>query len=423
MASSDRQRFEAELRACFGSVVELCTELIRIPSMNPPGDTAAVANVIERRLAAKSAITVRRVVAKEPAVNLIAKLSGERPGRRLIINGHLDTFPIGNPERWTVDPLGGVIRGGRIYGRGAGDMKAGLAAAVFTALLLAEHRHALAGELVLTLVGDEETGGVWGTQYLLANEPDAVGDAMISGDAGSPDVLRFGEKGQLWIELEARGKSHHGAHVHLGQNAIESLMGALRRLVELRELPCPIPDQIRRAILAAGPRSELVSGSGETEALQRITVNIGTIEGGTSVNLVPDRAVARVDIRFPPGLTVAGVLAAIQQRIGELQNIRVTALSSSEPNWTDPAHEIVALTAANAAIFLGRPPVCNMRLGFSDSRFYRYKGVPSVVYGPVPHGMGGLDEHVTIEDLTAVFYVHAMTAFDFLAKPALGRPA
>src|SRR6266700_92710 len=128
MASSDRQRFEAELRACFGSVVELCAELIRTPSMNPPGDTAAVANLIERRLAAKSAITVRHVIAKEPAVNLIAKLSGERPGRRLIINGHLDTFPVGNPEPWTVDPLGGAIRDGRIYGRGAGDMKAGLAA-------------------------------------------------------------------------------------------------------------------------------------------------------------------------------------------------------------------------------------------------------------------------------------------------------
>ncbi len=98
-------------------------------------------------------------------------------------------------------------------------------------------------------------------------------------------------------------------------------------------------------------------------------------------------------------------------------------VSSSERNWTDPAHEIVALTAANAATFLGRAPACNMRLGFSDSRFYRYKGVPSVVYGPVPHGMGGPDEHVTIEDLTAVFYVDAMTAFDFLAGPALGHPA
>jgi acetylornithine deacetylase/succinyl-diaminopimelate desuccinylase-like protein len=302
-------------------------------------------------------------------------------------------------------------------------MKAGLAAAITTAVIMAKHRDDFEGELVLTLVGDEETGGRWGTQYLLANEPEAIGDAMINADAGSPDVLRFGEKGQLWIELEARGKSHHGAHVHLGENAIETLIVALNRLVSLRDFTCPIPGGIRKAIRDAGPRSELVSGSGETAALQKITVNIGTIEGGTSVNLIPDRAIARADIRFPPGLGVADVLAEIGRLLEGLPKVQLSKLSSSEPNWTDPAHEIVQRAAANAAAFLGRAPACNMRLGFSDSRFYRYAGVPSVVYGPVPHGMGGPDEHVTIEDLNAVFYVHAMTAFDFLAGSGPGRQA
>ena len=421
MGAEERQRFEADVRASIGAVTELCKELIRVPSENPPGDTGPLAAVIEAKLA--TAIAVRRVIAREPAVNLIAKLAGARPGRRLVINGHLDTFPVGARSGWTVDPLGGMVRDGRLYGRGAADMKAGLAAAVTTAVLMAKHRAAFAGELVLTLVGDEETGGRWGTQYLLENEPDAVGDAMMNGDAGSPDVLRFGEKGQIWIEIEARGKSHHGAHVHLGDNAIERLTHALAQLVALRKLPCPVPDDIRKAILAAGPRSERVSGAGETEALQRITVNIGTIEGGSSVNLIPDRAAAKADIRFPPGLAVADVLGEIERLLGGLRNVAVKTLSSSEPNWTDPAHEILARTTANAATYLGRAPACNMRLGFSDSRFYRYKGVPSVVYGPVPHGMGGPDEHVTLEDLGAVFYVHAMTAFDFLAASGpSGKP-
>ncbi|HKX07730.1 MAG TPA: M20/M25/M40 family metallo-hydrolase [Stellaceae bacterium] len=421
MGADERQRFEADVRASLGAVAELCAELIRVPSENPPGDTGPLAAVIETKLATAPAIAVRRVIAREPAVNLITKLAGARPGRRLVINGHLDTFPVGARARWTVDPLGGIIRDGRLYGRGAADMKAGLAAAVMTALLMAKHRAAFAGELVLTLVGDEETGGRWGTQYLLANEPDAVGDAMMNGDAGSPDVLRFGEKGQIWIEVEARGKSHHGAHVHLGDNAIERLTHALARLVELRKLPCPVPADIRKAIVAAGPRSERVSGAGETDALQGITVNIGTIEGGSSVNLIPDRAAAKADIRFPPGMTVADVLGEIERLLGGLRNIAVKTLSSAEPNWTDPAHEILARTTANAAAHLGRAPTCNMRLGFSDSRFYRYKGVPSVVYGPVPHGIGGPDEHVTLEDLEAVFYVHAMTAFDFLADPGPSR--
>src|SRR5579885_3059615 len=324
MGTAERQRFEAEVRSSFGAIAELCADLIRTPSENPPGDTGRVAMLVERKLSAAPEIAVRRVVAKEPAVNLIANLSGARPGRRLVINGHLDTFPAGDRSRWTVDPFGGIVRDGRLYGRGAADMKAGLAAAVTTALLLARHRDAIAGELVLTLVGDEETGGRWGTQHLLAHEPDALGDAMIS----------------------------------------------------------------------------------------------GTIEGGISVNLIPDRATARADIRFPPGLAVADVLAEIRRRLDGLPGVEVRLLSSSEPNWTDPAHEIVARTAANAAAYLGRVPACNMRLGFSDSRFYRYKAVPSIVYGPVAYGMGGPDEHVTIEDLQAVFYVHAMTTSDYRAERA-----
>jgi len=414
MDDSPRARFEAELRADLDSAVALCAELVRIPSENPPGDTAAIARLIESALAARPEIVVRRVVAKEPAVNLLARLSGARPGRRLVINGHLDTFPAGDAAKWTVPPFGGVIREGRLYGRGAADMKAGVAAAVSTALLLARHRHSFAGELVLALVADEETGGRYGTQHILASGPDAVGDAMINGDAGSPDVLRFGEKGQLWIKLEARGKSHHGAHVHLGENAIETLLRALRRLLELRELDVPIPPAIRQSIRDAGPRSERVSGAGETDALQRVTVNLGVIEGGTSVNLIPDRASARVDIRFPPGLSVAQMLAAIERKVGGLGNVSFSELSSSEPNWTEPDHEIVTRTLANAEAYLGTAPARNMRLGFSDARFYRYKSVPSVVYGPVPHNMGGPDEYVAVADIKAVAYVHAMTAFDYL---------
>src|SRR5262249_37362398 len=149
--------------------------------------------------AARPEIIVRRVVARQPAVNLIAKLSCARPGRRLVINGHLDTFPVGDTAKWTVPPFDGVVRDGRLYGRGAADMKAGVAAALSTVTLLAQYRHFLTGELVLALVADEETGGRYGTQHLLASEPDTVGDAMINGDAGSPNVLRFGEKGQIWI--------------------------------------------------------------------------------------------------------------------------------------------------------------------------------------------------------------------------------
>ena len=183
----------------------LCAALVATPSENPPGDTQALAAQVEAFLVAIPGMEVTRVVGRAPAVNLIARLACGRPGRRLLFNGHLDTFPAGDASAWKGSPFSARVENGRIYGRGACDMKAGLAAAMMAAKVLAEECAALAGELVLTFVSDEETGGTWGTQYVLANVPEARGDAMISADAGSPRVVRFGEKGQLWVELNARG--------------------------------------------------------------------------------------------------------------------------------------------------------------------------------------------------------------------------
>jgi succinyl-diaminopimelate desuccinylase len=418
-ATDARAAFETEVRGSRDRLVALCADLVRIDSQNPPGDTGPLAAAIERLLADEPGIATRRITAKAPAVNLLATIAGHAAGRRLVMNGHLDTFPAGDPARWTVPPLGGAIVDGRIYGRGAADMKAGLAAAVLAAKLLARHRTAWSGELVLTLVGDEETGGLWGTQHLLKAVPEAAGDFMLSADAGSPQVVRIGEKGQLWLEVAAAGKANHGAHVHLGVNAIERLTAALDLLKGLRAMPCPIPAEVLAVMRAAQPVSEAVSGVGEAHTLAHVTLNIGRIEGGSAVNIIPDAARALCDVRFPPGLTVADITREIDRLIGNARGIAHRVLSATEATVTDPDHEGVRLAVANAASVVPGGAVVNMRVGFSDARFYRLHGVPSIVFGPTPHNMGGPDEHVTIDDLFAVFYVHAMTAFDYLSR---GRP-
>jgi acetylornithine deacetylase/succinyl-diaminopimelate desuccinylase-like protein len=212
--NSARDAFVARVFGARETLADLCAGLIRVGSENPPGDTVGIAEAIAEILGRIPGLSLRRVSAWAPVMNLVARLPFASPGRRLVFNGHLDTFPIGDPAQWTRPPLGGVIEDGRIFGRGAADMKAGLAAAVLAAILLGEVREHLAGELVLALAGDEETGGAWGAQYLLSHVPEVLGDAMICGDAGSPQVVRFGEKGQIWLELRARGRANHGAHVH-----------------------------------------------------------------------------------------------------------------------------------------------------------------------------------------------------------------
>lgn len=414
MNAEVRRRFVERVEESRERLVALCQQLVRIASENPPGDTGPLADAIAALLEGVPGVAVERLCGRAPAVNVVATLKGGKPGRRLVFNGHLDTFPVGDRARWTVPPLEGLIRDGRMYGRGVSDMKAGVAASLLGVILLAEVKDALAGEVVLTFVGDEETGGAWGTVFLLDNVARATGDAMINGDAGSPHVMRFGEKGQAWFEINAAGVANHGAHVHLGVNAIERLLAALGRVTRLRALPCPIPADIGAAMAAAKPVSEEVSGAGEAATLASVTVNIGVIDGGTSINIIPDAARALVDVRFPPGLTVAAIEAELADALAGLDGVTHTLLTATDPTWTDPGHEIIRLAAANSRAVLGREAVANMRVGMSDARFYRGRGIPTLGYGAAPHNMGGPDEYVTLDDLFAVFYVHATTAFDYL---------
>ena len=397
-------------------LIEMTQALVRIASPNPPGNTADVARAAERLLAEIPGIDIRRVEPEPGVVSLVARLRGKGAGRRLIFNGHLDTFPVGDETGWTAPPLSGALRDGRLYGRGASDMKGGLACSVLATTLLAEQRDAWSGEIVLTLAGDEETMGSLGTGYLLEHVPEARGDANICGDVGSPMVVRFGEKGLMWIEIEAHGVAAHGAHVHKGVNAIDRLRAALDRVKELERLPVAAPDAVVRAIEAARPISEKLSGVGECDTLRRITVNLGAIAGGTSPNLVPTHAVAQADIRLPIGISTGEVEAKLDAELAALDGIAWRMLRRFESNFTDPHHEIVARVRDVAEEVLGTAPAVNMRVGGSDSRWYRRHNVPTVVYGLTPFNMGGPDEHILVDELSAVAKVHALAAFDYLTN-------
>ena len=302
-----------------------------------------------------------------------------------------------------------------MYGRGVSDMKAGIASSLLAMELLASCREAWSGEVVVTLAGDEESMGPRGTALLLETVPDARGDAMICGDAGSPHVLRFGEKGFVWLDLAATGRAAHGAHVHKGENAIERLVEAMRRLFTLRDHRVVVPEAVARAMQDAREVSEAISGAGESATLATITVNCGVIHGGISPNLIPAKAEARFDIRLPVGVTVGEVDAAIAGKLEKLEGVSYRLVRAVEPNWTAPDHEIIRLLQQCGSEVLGSRPVVNMRVGASDSRLYRARGLAAVVCGPTPYNMGGPDEYVTLEDLSAVAYMHTLAAFDFLS--------
>lgn len=409
-----RSKVMLEMKQRANEVVDICSTLLKIPTENPPSDTREIALLIGE-MVKKVGAEVFYPTMEEPIVNVVAKLKGNGPGKRLIFNGHLDTFPAGDLAAWSVDPFAAVQKDGRLYGRGASDMKGGVASSIFAFLLLAEFREYWSGEIVLVLVGDEESGGTRGTEFILETVPDAMGDVMIKGDAGSPMVLRFGEKGPFWIELVAEGVAAHGAHLYRGDNAIEKLIVGMVKLKEgIEAIPVETPESVLQAIVNAGNVSEQYSGKGETEAIQKITVNFGVIEGGIAPNLVPALAKAKVDIRLPVGVTSTQVEQVIKEVVESTDGLSYNVLQKYESNCSDVNYEIFPLIAACGFDVMGETPVMTIRVGASDARMYRERGVPAVNCGLTPYNMGGPDEYIEVAELLQVAKIHTLAAFDYL---------
>lgn len=394
--------------------LDLCARLVRVPSENPPGDTRELAAFIRGWLA-DYGHRARVVAAREDLPNLVCTLRGGRPGPALVLNGHLDTYPAGDRAAWRVDPFGGEVIGGAMYGRGVGDMKAGITAALATFTALAPLADRLAGRLTLTLVSDEERGGALGTGHLLAVEPEARGDGALIGDAGGADVICFAEKGAVWAEVTARGRASHAAHVHLGASATRALIEALREILALEGLDCGVPEAVRAELEAAREATEAAFGAGATGVLGRITVNVGRIEGGTTLNLVADLARAEVDIRLPAGAATAQVVRELERICGAERRLSLRLLKADEPHASPPDAAIFRALRRATGQVRGRPAPLTGRIGASDARWFRPAGIPTAVYGPRVVNMGGPDEHVLVDEILDVARVHALAALEFLA--------
>ncbi|OAR00872.1 hypothetical protein LLEC1_02742 [Akanthomyces lecanii] len=411
-------RLQSEINARAERLLSLTQELVRTPSTNPPGDVSAVAEAAAEQIRQLIPDSEISTVETAPGItNVVAVIRSGRRGKCLVFSGHLDTYPTGDAGRWTHSPFSGELSsdGKQLYGRGVSDMKGGIAASVTAAQALSRCKDAWSGDVVIALAGDEETMGTLGTAYLLKNVADVgEADAMICGDAGSPLIVRAGEKGLLWLEVEANGKPAHGAHVHRGSSAIERLMAALAKLKSLEKLEITAPKEVEDAIRGAKSVSEALGGAGEAPVLGSVTVNIGTISGGTSTNLVAEKASASLDIRLPMGISTAALIEEMKKLLDSADGITYRVVRAYEPSWTPPGEEITRHALEVTRLTVSEQAVVNMRVGASDARLFRAAGIPSVVMGLTPHNMGGPDEYVEVAELMQVAQIHALTAYRFL---------
>ena len=177
-------------------IITFLCQFVQIKSPNPPGDTTLAAEYVGKFLDQKG-LPYQIIAPQKEMPNIVGSFECGVPGRHLVLNGHIDVFPVGDVSKWTHDPWGGKIVDGRIYGRGVADMKAGTTASIFTFIYLHRLREELNGKLTLTCVSDEETFGPWGARYLMEHHPEVHGDCCLNGEPSGPYGIRFGEKGPL----------------------------------------------------------------------------------------------------------------------------------------------------------------------------------------------------------------------------------
>lgn len=363
-------------------VLEMTRRLISLDSSNPPGREEACALYLGGLLEG-AGFRVQRLDLAPGRPNLLARLPGEASRPPLCLCGHLDTVPLGAAP-WSLDPFEAQVAQGRIYGRGSSDMKSGLAACVAAALRLADLPAGRGGLLVL-LTADEENG--CGGSLQLAGRPQDLGQAgalIVAEPTANQPWL--GHKGALWLQAVFTGKAAHGSMPEQGDNAILKAAQAVGRLGDWR------PER-------------------EHPQLGPPTLNLGTISGGTRINMVPDRASLGLDLRTLPGQNHRELKAQMAGLLGEGAGVEV--LSDMPGLWTEPDHPWVQeVYGILEELGGGRPQPQGGRY-FTDGGALRraWAETPSLILGPgEPTQAHQTDEWCLVENIERAVEIYFQIA-------------
>ncbi|HKD23935.1 MAG TPA: acetylornithine deacetylase/succinyl-diaminopimelate desuccinylase family protein, partial [Rhizomicrobium sp.] len=275
IATSHIEKLLRDIEARTDEIVALTQDLIRFPTVNPPGEAyRPCAEYVGERLARRG-MKVEYVRAtgspgdsdKYPRINVVARHEGKSPGSCVHFNGHLDVVQTG--AGWTVDPFGGTVRDGKVYGRGACDMKGGIAAAIVAVEALIDSGLPLPGAIEISGTVDEESGGYGGVAYLAErgwfSKPRV--DHVIIPEPLNVDRVCIGHRGVWWAEIETLGRIAHGSMPFLGDSAIRHMTTVLEKF-ETELYPALAARHSDMPVVPDGARQS--------------TMNINSIHGGES---------------------------------------------------------------------------------------------------------------------------------------------
>ena len=398
-------------------LVELLARFTRAASPNPPGDTREATGVLTDWL--DRAGLAHRIIAPLPeAPNVVASVEGAKAGKHLVLNGHIDVFPCDDAHRWAHDPWGGEVSDGRVWGRGVSDMKNGTAALLFAFTWLSRLAGKLPGRVTLTAVSDEETGGTWGAQYLVDHHPEVLGDCLLNAEPGAPTTIRFGEKGLFRVAITVRTPGCHGAYTHKSPSATRIAARLVRALESITELPVAMEPAVARALEEGAAEMDRIHLPGAARVMRQFSLNLGVVQGGAKVNMLPGICRLECDIRIPPGETTAAVRAEIERILAGFPEAELEVTGFTEPTWSSPTHPMVVSLAEACQQTCGFRPRAIASLAATDARKWRAKGVPAFTYGTTATNVAMPDEHTDIAEWLGVVKTLTLAAHGWLHAEA-----
>jgi len=323
--------------------------------------------------------------------NLIAKIPSKREKKPLLFVGHLDVVPEGQGN-WKTPPYKATESEGKIFGRGAADMKAGLASVLHTAAWISDNNIELTGDLIIAATAGEETDSCGIKRFVEKNIPQfSPLEAVIIPEPTDLEIMTA-HRGFLWVEITTIGKTAHGSMPQLGINAIESMTKFLK---ELKSLPI---DSVIDPVLGSG------------------SLSINKINGGNAANVIPDKCSVQIDIRMVPGLEYTDIISNIEKIFEKIRSddnnfqASLKVIRQVPPLFTDPNCDFVC-RIKDVLAKSGTKTV-----GFTtDAPFLAKLGSPVIILGPGSPGMCHQpDEFVEITQMDKAFEYYKKIVIEML---------
>lgn len=397
-------------------IVDFFSKLVQCKTPSTIGDTREAVSLIADTLT-KDGISYEVLSHCKTMPNIVSSFEGASLGKHLMLNGHLDVMPAGKELGWIDDPWSGAVHDGRVWGRGTSDMKAGDTAMLFAFRYLYRIRDSLSGKLSLSLVADEETGWGRGTGFLFDKYPEKmIADCVLTGEPSDLGAISFASKGYMMLTIKISTRGAIAGYSNESKNAIEIAGDLIKNLKTLENIKVTLPSEISKLINDKDwcQKHNEIRGSNELKLLDKITVDVCTIQGGSLSVVIPADCKMTVSIVFPQGTDVDYLKEKLQDIMAKYPEAEMNIDGVDMPEMSDAENDFPNLIQDVAESIGLKRPIVTPDIAISDCRYWRYRGIPAYWYGPGGETCSAANESISIEDLLNTVRVHTLTAFEYL---------